>query len=766
MLNINKNTAIQYRFTFFFFYFQLDDTNDFIDMVLNKIKTKASARSIRKIIVDFIIAKEEQIYIVYNNFFEKKRCTMDGLISLILKEGNVPLFLYDFLIILLGDFLNVKIALICAVRVFTNVANVLQQDMNDEEFIIVICQSGTIFTLAGENSDKIRLGVSPLCSFFAKQMGHMNVNVASSHQKHSSIQEASTELTQDGGVPEDSQVVEASTESTQDGGVPEDSQVVEASMESTQDGGVLESQDEELPVSEVSTESTQDGGVLESQDEESQVVEVSTESIQDVGVLESLDEELPVIEASTKSTQDFGVLEELQVVEASTELTQDGVDTNKSNERKSPIVKKTNIDGNASFPSADTENNFDCFVVDMHDASFEMDALDRQLMTLNLNLSSNSIRSETQMKSQAHDVTDSSLDEFTGFHPTDIASSDTETTDNSITISDDEDDDSTSHTTATAEFLDADDNLSNFSNAVLPSVAESDDITVTFSDADGMSEEISIQMVGNTVPPCPDGMSKEISIQTVGNTVPPCHDDSTDNFSDDEIEKKLLLIWHFLIKLKKFEVLIVVVKGWESTQLVLRRKSIPWPKYIRNQLKIIIMRRRQRTLKVTVMITTMWSQMKMRQRILKITVSMEMTKRSSCRDNQMKMRQRILKITVSMEMTKQSSRRNNQTKRRQRILKITVSTEMTKRSSRRDNQMKRRQRILKITVSTEMTKQSSHRDNQTKRRQRILKITVSMEMTKRSYHSDNQTSRSEMTVTTAVMIMDIWTWTKQFWSRP
>ena len=52
------------------------------------------------------------------------------------------------------------------------------------------------------------------------------------------------ESTQDGGVPEswdeDSQVVEASTESTQDGGVPEDSQVIEASTESTQDGGVPE----------------------------------------------------------------------------------------------------------------------------------------------------------------------------------------------------------------------------------------------------------------------------------------------------------------------------------------------------------------------------------------------------------------------------------------------------------------------------------------------------------------------------------------------
>ena len=189
---------------------------------------------------------------------------MDRLISLILKEGNVPPFMYDFHTSLLGDFLNVKIALICAVGVFTNIANVLQQDMNDQEFIIVICQSGTIFTLAGENSNKIRLGVSPLYSFFAKQMGHMNMNVASSHQKHSSIQGASTESTQDGGVPEDSQVVEVSMESTQDGGVPEDSQVVEASRESTQDGGVPESRDEDLQVVEASMESTQDSGVPES----------------------------------------------------------------------------------------------------------------------------------------------------------------------------------------------------------------------------------------------------------------------------------------------------------------------------------------------------------------------------------------------------------------------------------------------------------------------------------------------------------------------
>ena len=250
-------------------------------------------------------------------------------------------------------------------------------------------------------------------------------------------------------------MVEASTESTQDVGVLESRDeklpVGEASTESTQDGCVLE----ELPVGEVSMESTQDVGVLESWDEESPVVEASMESTQDGGVPESWDEESPVVEASTESTQDVGVLEsrdeESPVIEVSTELTQDGVDTNKSNERKSPVVKKTNIDGNASFPSADTEDDFDCFVVDTHDASFEMDALDRQLMTLNLNLSSNSIRSETQMKSKAHDVTDSSLDEFTGFHPTDIASSDTEMTDNSITISDD--DDSTSHTTTTAEFF-------------------------------------------------------------------------------------------------------------------------------------------------------------------------------------------------------------------------------------------------------------------------------------------------------------------------
>ena len=220
-----------------FFYFQLDDNSDFIDAVLNKIKTKASGKSIRTIIADFVIAKEEQIYIAYNNFFEKKRCTVDRLISLILKKGNVPPSMYNFLTILLGDFLNVKIALICAVGVFTNVASVLQQDVNDDEFIIVICQSGNIFTLAGEKSDKIQLGESPLCSFFAKQMLHMKP-VGRVDQPHSSIQKPSTELTQDAGVnvheEQESPVIEASKESTQDGV----KQVVEASTEMTQDAGV------------------------------------------------------------------------------------------------------------------------------------------------------------------------------------------------------------------------------------------------------------------------------------------------------------------------------------------------------------------------------------------------------------------------------------------------------------------------------------------------------------------------------------------------
>ena len=502
---------------FLFLYFQLDDNSDFVDVVLNKIKTKASAKTIRTIIANFVIAKGEQIYIAYNNFFEKKRCTVDGLISLILKKGNVPPFMYDFLTILLGDFLNVKIALICAVGVFTNVANVLQQDVNDDEFIIVICQSGTIYTLAGENTDKIRLGDSPLCLFFAKQMAHMNVTVASGDQSHLSIHKASTEGTQDGGVPEsrdqESPAIEASTEGTQDGAVPEsqdqESQVVEESTEGTQDGLT--------PVVEESTEGTQDGltPVVEESTEGTQdgltpVIEESTEGTQD-GLM-------PVIEESTEGTQDSLT----PVIEESTEGTQDGVDTNKSNEGKSPVVKNTNIDGNAFSPSADTEEDCEIFLLNTHNTSFEMDAIDQQLMELQLNSSSNSISSVTQMKSQAHDVTDSSSDEFTGFNPSDIPSSDTEATDTPITISDDDDDNSTSHTSATTDVLDTDDDLSNFSNAIPASVAESDDITVQFSDADGMSEEISIQMIRNVVLPC--------------------HDDLTNDFSEDKIEKKLMLI--------------------------------------------------------------------------------------------------------------------------------------------------------------------------------------------------------------------------------
>ena len=114
---------------------------------------------------------------------------MDSLISLLLREGIAPLLMFDFLTILLGDFLNVKIALICAVGLFTNVANVLQQDVNDNEYIIVISQSGNIYTFKGDKSDKIRFGESLLCSFFAKQMLPMKVNVASVDQLHSSVQE-------------------------------------------------------------------------------------------------------------------------------------------------------------------------------------------------------------------------------------------------------------------------------------------------------------------------------------------------------------------------------------------------------------------------------------------------------------------------------------------------------------------------------------------------------------------------------------------------
>ena len=113
-------------------YFQLDDKCNYIDAVLNQIEMSASNQNIRKIIVDFVIAKEEQIYIAYNNFFKKKRCAIDTIIALLMRKAIAPPSMFDFLTILLGDFLNVKIALICAVGLFTNLANILQQDINDE----------------------------------------------------------------------------------------------------------------------------------------------------------------------------------------------------------------------------------------------------------------------------------------------------------------------------------------------------------------------------------------------------------------------------------------------------------------------------------------------------------------------------------------------------------------------------------------------------------------------------------------------------------
>ena len=274
---------------------------------------------------------------------------------------------------------------------------------------------------------------------------------------------------------------------------------------------------------------TQDAGVHQSDEEELPVIEESTESTQD-GVE-------PVIEASTETTQDAGVhqsdKEELPVIEESTELTQDGVNMNQSNEEKSPVAKNTNIDTKEFFPSADADEDSDAVVLNTHDASFQMDELDTQLMQLDLNLSKNLKSSVTQVNSTEVYVIDSSSDEFLGFDCTDIAStSDTEATDSSIIISDDDDDDdSTSNTTARVEFMENDENVSNFSSVVPPSVAKSDDETVPFSDGDGMSEEI--------------------QIKNVGNAVSPCQGDSTDDLSEDEIENKLLLIRQFPNQIKE-----------------------------------------------------------------------------------------------------------------------------------------------------------------------------------------------------------------------
>ena len=345
--------------------------------------------------------------------------------------------------------------------------------MNDDEFIIVICQSGTIYTLAGDNSDKIRLGVSPLCLFFGKQMAHFKVPVAHHHQSHSSIHTDSTKGAQDVSVPA--------------------------------------SPDQQLPIVGESTEGAQDVSISASPDQQLPIVGESTEEAQDVSVPVSPDQQSPIVGESTEGAQD-------------------GVDDNECNEGKSPIINNTIIDGNVISPSPDTEEDCEIFPLHSHDTSFEMDSLDEKLLTLQLNSSCNSVSCVEQINSQAHDVPDSSSEEFTGFNPSDIpSSSDTEVTDTPITISDD-DDNSTSHTTATTDILDSDEDLSNCSNAILPSVAESDDFNIRLSDADGMSEEI--------------------SLQTNGNAVPPCHEYLTDDFSEDEIDQKLLLIQQFPNQIK------------------------------------------------------------------------------------------------------------------------------------------------------------------------------------------------------------------------
>ena len=259
-------------------------------------------------------------------------------------------------------------------------------------------------------------------------------------------------------------------------------------------------------------------------------------------------------------------------------------------------VKNTNIEGKAFVASTDstTEREEDCdiFVEDLntHDQSFELDAIDRQLM--DLNLSSGTVNSSiTQRKHEENDNTDSSLEEFIGFDSSDIAStSDTEVTDSSIIISDgfdssdidstsdtevtdsliiiSDDDDSTSNTTTRGgntvlnSIVDTDENVSHFSSAIPPSVVESDDEsdkTVPFSDGDAMSHKISVKMTNNVVPPSQDksnndtrhALSDEISVEITSNAVPPSQDDFTNDFSEDEIAKKLMLIRQFPNEIKK-----------------------------------------------------------------------------------------------------------------------------------------------------------------------------------------------------------------------
>ena len=244
--------------------------------------------------------------------------------------------------------------------------------------------------------------------------------------------------------------------------------------------------------------------------------------------------------------------------------TQDGVNENLSNEESWVVlakfqqdlshqennsagvldVKNTNIEEKTVVASTDstTEREEDChiFVGDLntHDQSFELDAIDQQLM--DLNLSSGTVNSSvTQRKRKENDNVDSSLDEFIGSESSDISStSHTEDTNSSIIIL--KDDASMSDATTTGgnivpnSIVDTDDNVSNISSAIPPSVVESNDEsdkTVPFSDGDALSDEITIKMTSNVVSPS--------------------QDESTDDFSEDEIEGKLMLIRSFPNEIKK-----------------------------------------------------------------------------------------------------------------------------------------------------------------------------------------------------------------------
>ena len=147
----------------------MNENFDFIDAVMNQIKTKAQNSVMRKLVVDFILAKECEILIAYRNFFEKKKITIDTIIGLFEKKATAPPSTYDFLTTLLGDFLNVKIALICGVGIYTNVPKILQDEISDRDFIIVIMSGGRMYVLDGEISDEILLGVSPLSKYFTEK---------------------------------------------------------------------------------------------------------------------------------------------------------------------------------------------------------------------------------------------------------------------------------------------------------------------------------------------------------------------------------------------------------------------------------------------------------------------------------------------------------------------------------------------------------------------------------------------------------------------